>query len=153
MFFLFCVFLNSSPSTHLKVIVTQRQVRSKYDTTLMTDSVATETRTSRDTPNATDVFFGSFQWTSCKTVWGRGVRFNLTNRDEEPRKQMEDFTQNDLKTLRQTDSSIVYFNDDWTVKEIDSVVSIKSFVAHLGYTWHSGGVLYGWVVFGFDQKK
>lgn len=59
-----------------------------------------------------------------KLFGGRGVRFNLTNRDEEPRKQMEDFTQNGLKTLRQTDSSIVSFNDDWTMKEIDSMVSI-----------------------------
>lgn len=53
--------LQVDPRPHLKVIVTQRQVSSRYDTTLMTDSVATATRTSRDAPNAAAVFFGSFQ--------------------------------------------------------------------------------------------
>lgn len=34
----------------------------------MTDSVATEMRISNDRLNATAVFFGSFQWTSCKAA-------------------------------------------------------------------------------------
>lgn len=78
-----------SPSPHLKVIVTQRHVSSEYDTTLMMDRVAIETRTSRDPLNAAAVFFGSFQWTSCKTVWGVRVRLNLAKKNKESWKDTE----------------------------------------------------------------
>lgn len=44
---------------YLKVIVQQRQVSSRYDTTLMTDNVAMDTSTVRDRKKAAADFLGS----------------------------------------------------------------------------------------------
>lgn len=68
----------------------------------MTDSVATETRTSSDRLNAAADFFGCFQWTSCTAEAVRSL-------NEEEEELLDDDGDEESEWLLLVESAIFFF--------------------------------------------